>query len=149
MADTKNYFVVNQEPLLKYRNYTNEQLKQEFILDEHNPKQEMSGESFVFDHMQKILAKKENDKFVYYYVRSLTTDKDNCLAYAVYRLMRDNFAHCDYALNLEAITKVLEEFAKANSRNIPTRKLEDSFVDFFEPVLRRAYIYANRQQYNL
>ena len=134
---------VNMQVLNKYNSYTNEQLVEEFLTDARNDGQMVTASSFVPDVMGNFLGKISEDDKTFLYSR---VKKSVGLIQAIYDLYMDNFQYCDFALNLEALTKVLEDFARTNTRAIPDDQLRESFEKFLTPILHDTYTFRNNHQ---
>ena len=137
---------INPQALVKYRTYTDEQLAEEFLSKERNDGSYVTALNFVPDILGYFLADKDKDGKTYAYSR---VKKSVPLLQALYELYVINSGSCDYALNLPALTKVLENFARTNTRAIPDEKLMEYFESFFKPLLKRAYDYRNINQLSL
>lgn len=134
---------VNTQVLNKYKTYTNAQLVKEFLTDARNDGQMVTATSFVPDVMGGFLGKTSVDGKTFVYSR---VKKSVDLIQAIYDLYMENFERCDFALNLEALTKVLEEFVSTNTRAIPDLALQECFEQFFTPILRDVYVFRNNNQ---
>lgn len=135
--------VINTQTLAKYRTYTNEQLAAEFLTAERNDGSYVVASSFVPVVLGSFLGDKDEDGKTFTYSR---VKKSVPLIQALYDLYVANFGACDYALNLPALTQVLEKFARSNTRAIPDEKLMKYFEEFFNPLLKNAYTYRNNNQ---
>ena len=134
---------VNIQVLNKYNSYSNVQLVKEFLTDARNDGQMVTASSFVPDVMGNFLGKMSADDKTFLYSR---VKKSVDLIQAIYDLYMDNFQYCDFALNLEALTKVLVDFVSTNTRALPVVKLRESFENFFTPILHNAYTFRNNNQ---
>lgn len=135
---------INTSVLNKYKSYSDVQIIEEFLTEERNKGKKMvTPRYFVNDVVGHFLAKSSADgkTFVYSYVKESID-----LLQALYDLYMDNFSFCDYALNLEALARVLDDFTDQNSKAISKATLSKHFEDFFKPILRRAYTYRNNYQ---
>lgn len=137
---------INPQALIKYRSYTSEQLAAEFLTNHHNDGSYVVASEFVPDVLGSFLGDldEEGKTFVYSRVK-----KSIPLIQAIYDLYIVNSGSCDYALNLPALTKVLEDFARTNTRAIPDEQLMEYFENFFTPLLKNAYNYKNNNQITL
>lgn len=137
---------INPQALIKYRSYTSEQLAAEFLTNHRNDGSYVVATAFVPDVLGSFLGDQDKEGKTYVYSR---VKKSIPLIQAIYDLYIVNSGSCDYALNLPALTKVLEDFARTNTRAIPDEQLMRYFEDFFTPLLKNAYNYRNNNQITL
>lgn len=135
--------IINTQAISKYRSYTDAQLAAEFLTSKRNDGSYVVAEVFVPEVVGVFLADKDEDGKTYTYSR---IKKSLPLIQVLYDLYITNSGTCDYALDLAAIAKVLEKFARTNTRAIPDDKLRKYFEEFFNPLLKKAYDYRNNNQ---
>lgn len=137
---------INPQAIIKYRSYTDEQLAAEFLSTKRNDGSYVIALNFVPDVLGDFLGDKDKDGKTYAYSR---VKKSVPLLQALYDIYVTNSGSCDYSLNLPALTQVLENFARTNTRAIPDESLMKYFENFFTPLLKRAYDYRNNNQLTL
>lgn len=135
---------INTTVLNKYNSYTETQLAKEFLTNTRNGDNMITARYFVQKAMGNFLNNTTEDGTIFLYSR---VKMSSLLLQSIYELYKDNFQYSNYALNLEALTKVLEAFVASNSsRLINEEELQNVFVNFFTPLLRKAYNYRNAHE---
>ncbi len=130
---------INTEALDKYNMYTDEQLANEFLENKRSLGEgKLEVKLFTSRLLNTLTVYMEENGENYKFSRIINSAKLIQVIYTIYRRHR-----CDYPLNVMAFCEVLEKFARTNTTAISDKELTDYFLNFFTPLLERAYAYKN------